>query len=68
MKTIEILGLLEKKEKVIDIPVEVVQAFRNWKKRRNDDVLSNEEIFYAGYVMANPVVREKYKKAEKLGL
>lgn len=66
MKTIEIRSLLQGKEKIIDIPVEIVQAYRNWKSKRNkDDVINPEEIFYAGYVMSNPIVRQQYADEKK---
>lgn len=66
MKTFEIRSLLQGKEKIIDIPVEIVQAYRNWRaKRNNDDVITPEEVFYAGYVMSNPIVRQQYADEKK---
>ena len=67
MKTVELRSLLQGKEKIIDIPVEIVQAYRNWKSKRNDnDVINPEEIFYAGYVMSNPIVRQQYQQDKKV--
>lgn len=64
MKTVELRSLLDGTNKEIDIPVEIAQAYSNWKEKRTD-VVSPLEIFYAGYVMSNPIVREQFKK-EKL--
>ena len=62
MKTFEIRSLLQGKEKIIDIPVEIVQAYKNWRAKRNNDyVISPEEVFYAGYIMSNPIVRQQYQ-------
>ncbi|WP_405291951.1 hypothetical protein [Methanobrevibacter sp.] len=67
MKTFEIRSLLQGKEKIIDIPVEIVQAYKNWRaKRNNDDVISPEEVFYAGYIMSNPIVRQQYQQEKKI--
>ena len=63
--TLEVRGLLENKARLVNIPVELQEVFETWKELRkksyNKDV-SEIEIFYAGYVLANPVVKEKYKK------
>lgn len=63
--TLEIRGLLENKARLVNIPVELQEVFETWKELRkksyNKDV-SEIEIFYAGYVLSNPVVKEKYKK------
>ena len=64
MKTVELRSLLDGTNKEIDIPVEIAQAYSNWKEKRKD-VVDPLEIFYAGYVMSNPIVREQFKK-EKL--
>ena len=66
MKTLELRSLLTGKEKVIDIPVEIQNAFEIWKRKRKGDVLDPLEIFYAGYIMSNPMVRDEYKKSEKV--
>lgn len=64
MKTVELRSLLDGTNKEIDIPVEIAQAYSNWKEKRTD-IVDPLEIFYAGYVMSNPIVREQFKK-EKL--
>lgn len=66
MKTIELRSLLQEKEKIIDIPVEIIQAYNNWKRKRKDDVIQPEEIFYAGYIMSNPIVRQQYQQDKKV--
>ena len=66
MKTVELRSLLQGKEKVIDIPVEIIQAFNNWKEKRKDAVIQPEEIFYAGYIMSNPIVRQQYSQDKKI--
>ena len=66
MKTVELRSLLQGKEKVIDIPVDIVRAYKNWKLKRKDDVIEPEEIFYAGYIMSNPIVREQYQQDKKV--
>lgn len=71
MKTIETRSLLTEVNKEIEIPVEIENVFNNWlgriKKVKNQEV-NPVEIFYAGYILSNPVVRGQYKEAEKLGL
>lgn len=62
MKTVELRSLLDGTNKEIDIPVEIAQAYSNWKEKRTD-VVDPLEIFYAGYIMSNPVVRMKYRDA-----
>ena len=66
MKTVELRSLLQGKEKVIDIPVEIIQAFNNWKEKRKNAVIQPEEIFYAGYIMSNPIVRQQYSQDKKI--
>lgn len=66
MKTVELRSLLQGKEKTIDIPAEVIQAYNNWKQKRKDIVIQPEEIFYAGYIMSNPIVRQQYQQDKKI--
>ena len=78
MKTIEVRSLLvddihEKKEVVI--PKDIENTFNNWLNRirkvrckNKDEKIELLEIFYAGYILSNPVVRDQYKEAEKLGI
>ena len=64
MKTLELRALLEGKEKEIEIPTEIQKTFFVWKQKRKGEVVDSLEIFYAGYVLSNPVLREQYKKSD----
>lgn len=69
MKTIEVRSLLTDNKKVIDIPTDIEKVFNVWKSKikKNDDfVLDPVEIFYAGYVLSNPIVRKQYLDADKV--
>ena len=73
MKTIEARSLLEEYKKEITIPKNIEEIFNNWIKRirkvkRKNQEVEALEIFYAGYILSNPLVRDQYKEAEKLGL
>jgi hypothetical protein len=63
MKTIEIRSLLDR-PKEISIPAEIERYFNLWKYRRDSDV-KPLEIFYAGWVMSNPAVKELYNEYER---
>ena len=63
MKTIEIRSLLDK-PKEISIPAEIQRYFNLWKCKRDLDV-KPLEIFYAGWVMSNPAVKELYNEHER---
>ena len=72
MKTYELQSLLTEEYKQITIPVEILEVFENWekkikraKKKDNQETLNCLEIFYAGYVMENPIVREKFKNPKE---
>ena len=70
MKTTEPRSLLTEVKKEITIPTEIENIFNNWYKRieKLENKIELLEIFYAGYILSNPVVREQYKEAEKLGI
>lgn len=75
MKTVEPRSLLDDYAKEIRIPEEIESAFNNWLKRIRKIKCKNRnqkiealEIFYAGYILSNPVVRDQYKEADKLEL
>lgn len=63
MKTLELRALLNNVEKEIPISEEIQTVFNIWKKKRKGEV-EPLEIFYAGYILANPIVREQYMKSE----
>ena len=66
MKTVELRSLLTNKPKEITIPGEIKNAFDIWKKKINKENVEPLEIFYAGYILANPIVRDLYKESELL--
>lgn len=68
MKTLELRALLDGKEKVIEIPVEIQKIYNLWKEKRGDEVLNPLEIFYAGYVLSNPMLRDKYRKSNQINV
>ena len=75
MKTVEPRSLLSDCKKEIVIPSEIESAFNNWLKRirrvkckNRNQKIEALEIFYAGYILSNPVVRDQYKEADKLEL
>ena len=68
MKTLELRALLNDQEKEIEIPTELIKVFNIWKEKRKDSVLDPIEIFYAGYILSNPVVREQYRKSKEINV
>lgn len=68
MKTLELRALLNDQEKEIEIPIELIKVFNIWKEKRKDSVLDPIEIFYAGYILSNPVVREQYRKSKEINI
>lgn len=70
MKTLEPRSLLTEVKKEITIPTEIENIFNDWYKRieKSENKIELLEIFYAGYILSNPMVREQYKEAEKLGI
>lgn len=68
MKTLELRALLDGKEKVIEIPVEIQKIYNLWKEKRGDEVLNPLEIFYAGYILSNPILRDKYRKSNQINV
>lgn len=65
MKTLELRNLLHNKKVNVKISDEIEEVFKIWIKKRNYDV-ELLEIFYAGYVLSNPIIREEYIKADKI--
>lgn len=63
-KTIELRSLLTEQNREINIPKDIEEFFEVWKELReksyNKDI-EPAEIFYAGYILANPMVRDQYK-------
>lgn len=61
-KTIELRSLVKGPKKQIVISSEIEKAFKDWKEKRPGENLEPLEIFYAGYILANPMVRDLFKK------
>ena len=61
-KTIELRSLLTGLKKEIIISHEIEKAFKYWREKRAGENLEPLEIFYAGYILANPAVRDLFKK------
>ena len=69
MKTIDVRSLIDesKSRKIIMIPENIQNIFELWKKRITKikkGNLNELEIFYAGYLLANPILREELDKSE----
>jgi hypothetical protein len=68
VKTIELRSLLTEKEKQIEIPEDIEKAFDLWleKRKKKTDVSKVKllEIFYAGYVLSNTILREQYRNSQ----
>ena len=66
MKTVEPRSLLGDFPMMIDINKELLDAFIAWKKKFEEKsggkCPSNIDYMYAGYILANPIVREQFKK------
>lgn len=68
MKTIEVRSLFTVEKKKIDIPYKLMETFNIWKNLRKESYNKNielEEAFYAGYILANPIVNEECRKFKK---
>ncbi len=69
VKTIDIRTLINKSDvkRTILIPQNIKNIFDIWKKRISDvnpNKLNELEIFYAGYLLSNPMLREELDKSE----
>lgn len=66
MKTVEPRSLLGDFPIMIDVNQELIDVFIVWKKKFEEKSggksPSNIDYMYAGYILANPIVREQFKK------
>jgi hypothetical protein len=62
LKTIELRSLLTGTKREITISNDIEKFFNCWKEKRAGENLEPLEIFYAGYILANPSVRDLFKK------
>lgn len=63
INTIEVRSLLEEKQKNIQIPDSINDVFHLWKnifEKKSRSVVSEIDIFYAGFMLANPSARDRY--------
>jgi len=64
MITCELRRLLKDEVVPVTIPKDIEKVFDVWLEKRKDKNETSKiellEIFYAGYVLANPVLREQY--------
>lgn len=63
MITCELRRLLKNEVVPVTIPKDIEKVFNVWKEKFNtvsDNGISELDVFYAGYILANPVLREQY--------
>lgn len=69
MTTFELRSLITGKNKKIVIPSDFNKVLKTWEKLRTQADPNTEtdplEIFYAGYILANPNVRDQYRNVEE---
>lgn len=64
MRTVEPRSLLDDFPLTVNISSELVEVFVIWKKKfteRTGRVPNNIDYMYAGYILANPNVRDKFR-------
>lgn len=64
MTTIELRSLVTGENKKIVIPKDFEKLLKTWEKLRTESYnksIEPLEIFYAGYILANPMVRDQYR-------
>lgn len=69
MTTFELRSLITGENKKIVIPSDFNKVLKTWEKLRTQADPNTEldplEIFYAGYILANPNVRDQYRNVEE---
>lgn len=68
MKTVEPRSLLTEFPLMVNISPDLIEVFISWKKKfeeKTGRVPNNIDYMYAGYILANPIVRESYKQDKK---
>jgi hypothetical protein len=64
MTTIELRSLATGENKKIVIPKDFEKLLKTWEELRKESYnksIEPLEIFYAGYILANPMVKEQFK-------
>ena len=64
MKTLDVRKLVEGKKVEILIPEKILEIYSIWKLKRGGEP-EPLEIFYAGYILSNPMIREQYLKLKE---
>lgn len=64
MKTLDIRKLVEGKKVEIVIPEKILEIYSIWKLKMGYEP-EPLELFYAGYILSNPIVREQYLKLKE---
>ena len=65
MRTFEVRSLFTAQPKDINPPQKVKELLRLWKKLFSDRIghePNDLDCFYAGYILSNPMVAEKFKE------
>ena len=68
MRTIEPRSLLKEIPHGIEITSDLIEVFIIWKRKfeeKTGRAPNDIDYMYAGYILANPIVREKFKNNEK---
>ncbi len=67
MKTIEVRSLLQENVKEVQVDETFVNNFKTWYDKfveRTNREPTLIDVFYAGYILANPNVREMFKNTK----
>ena len=66
MKTLDVRKLVEGKKVETLIPEKILEIYSIWKLKRGSEPEPEPlEIFYAGYILSNPMIREQYLKLKE---
>ena len=66
MNTYDVRALIENKKKQISTGFDFYHIYKLYKDvcEKNNIQLTEFDAFYAGYILANPIVRDNLKKTE----
>ena len=65
MKVYDIRSLINGNPRKINVSPEMKLCFDAWKKSMQGKEVTELDIFYAGYILANPTVREQFTKEKR---
>lgn len=63
MQVYDVRKLINGEKRKITFPEAIQSVFLEFKKL--DENLTEQDLFYAGYILSNPVVREQFMKDKK---